>query len=70
MAAQCWKVDVFVLNAEGTITPKYPKSVYLNIEYDPQGLCIKFINGKLTIVFPFPSLYRRPGYLLALFPAL
>lgn len=45
MAVQCWDVNIFVINSEGTITPKFPKSVKLKLEYDPQGLCLKAING-------------------------
>lgn len=48
MAQNCYEVDIFVINSEGTLTPKLPKCVHIRLDYDPEGLNIKIINGMLT----------------------
>ncbi|KAK5639336.1 hypothetical protein RI129_011828 [Pyrocoelia pectoralis] len=45
MAHHSYEVDVFVINSDGCLTQKLPKCVQLILDYDPEGLNIKIING-------------------------
>lgn len=45
MAHRSYEVNVFVINSDGCLTQKLPKCVQLRLDYDPEGLNIKIING-------------------------
>lgn len=46
MAPKCCDVDVFIINNNGNLKEKYNKRVQINLEYDPQGLNMKVVDGK------------------------
>lgn len=46
MAPKCYDVDVFNINNDGSLKRKFNKRVQIKLEYDPQGLSFKLVDGK------------------------
>lgn len=56
MAPKTFDVDVFNINNDGTLKTKYNKRVQIKLEYDPQGLSLKIIDGKSFYKFFYISI--------------
>lgn len=46
MAPKTFDVDVFIINNEGSLKRKFNKRIQIKLEYDPQGLSLKLVDGE------------------------
>lgn len=46
MAPMQWTAEIFTVNSDGIQTKKVDRTVIVKLEYDPQGLNLKVLDGK------------------------
>ncbi len=46
MALKSWIAQVFIINDDNQLIPKYNKKIKLCAEYDPQGINLRLHDGE------------------------